>query len=73
MFLIIVAVNKFGEYIAKGMSIEDACKEIGQTVEGIPTTKEVTLLAKKYHLFLPLFFMVDDILKKKKTTEEALN
>ena len=49
--------NKFGELLAKGMDAESACKQIGEVVEGLPTTKEIIIIAKeKTHLFAIIFY-----------------
>jgi glycerol-3-phosphate dehydrogenase len=65
--------NRFGSCLAKGMTVDEAVEEIGEVVEGFPTAKEVSRLAKENHLQLPLFEAVAMILNGQKTPEEALH
>ena len=67
--------NRFGRAIATGSSVDDACDELGEVVEGLPTALEVVHLAKKHGLGadrLPLFYAVGAILAGKATAKEAL-
>mmetsp|Transcript_12003 Transcript_12003/g.13983 ORF Transcript_12003/g.13983 Transcript_12003/m.13983 type:complete len:115 (-) Transcript_12003:1686-2030(-) len=50
--------NRFGAALARGLSQQEACDEIGEVVEGFPTALEVVKLAKEKHLKLPLFSAV---------------
>ena len=57
--------NRFGCMIAKGMTIEEAIKEIGEVVEGLPTSFEIVRLADKHNLKMPIFRAIADVLSDK--------
>lgn len=65
--------NRFGQCLARGLSAKEAVEEIGEVVEGYPTASEVVRLAKSKHLFLPLFFTIDKILKGQLDAKEAFD
>uniref|UniRef100_A0A7S2TG28 Glycerol-3-phosphate dehydrogenase [NAD(+)] n=1 Tax=Lotharella oceanica TaxID=641309 RepID=A0A7S2TG28_9EUKA len=64
--------NRCGMALAKGKTVEEAFDEIGEVVEGVPTSKEVVRLAEIHKLELPLFRAVDLILSGKVKPEKAL-
>ncbi len=65
--------NRMGLLLAKGMSVEEAAKEIGEVVEGVPTAREVVALADKHNLELPMFRAVDAILRGAVKPMDALS
>lgn len=65
--------NRFGQALAKGLTVEEAVKEIGEVVEGFPTAIEVEKLATRLNLKLPLFSAVAKLVKGEKTPEEIFN
>jgi len=46
--------RRAGILIGKGMTVEDAIKEIGMVVEGIKTTKSAYDLSRKYNIDMPI-------------------
>lgn len=46
--------RRCGFLIGKGVSIDDAIKEVGQVVEGIKTTKVAYLLSKEHNVEMPI-------------------
>lgn len=46
--------NKCGNLVGKGLSLEEAIREVKTVVEGVPTTKAVYELSKKENLDLPI-------------------
>eukprot|EP00943_MAST-04B_sp_MAST-4B-sp1_P009140 g9140.t1 len=64
--------NRLGCMIAKGMTVEEACCEIGEVVEGVPTAAEIVRLADIHKLRLPLFRAVDAILSGKIKPSDGL-
>ena len=53
--------RRFGLGIGQGKSIEIVLKEIGQEVEGLVTSKEVMLIAKKFDVEMPICQQVYEI------------
>jgi glycerol-3-phosphate dehydrogenase (NAD(P)+) len=62
----------FGEALGKGKSAAKALKDIGQVVEGVPTTEAVLALAKKLKIDMPICKEVGLILNKGKKPAEAV-
>ena len=54
--------NRAGMLIGKGMTAEEAVKEIGMVVEGINAIPAALKLAHKYDIDMPLTFAVDAII-----------
>ncbi len=46
--------RRLGEYLAQGMSLDNAAAEVGQVTEGVAATKVLYRLSKKYKLKTPL-------------------
>jgi len=65
--------RRFGIEIAKGASVIEAEKKIGQVVEGIYASKGLNILIKKYSLNLPICSKVNDIINETISPEEAVN
>eukprot|EP01083_Nonionella_stella_P203835 743475_1 len=62
-----------GYYIGKeGLSVDDAQKKVGETVEGVSTAIVTQKLMKKFGLRMPLFDALADVLQNKLSAEEAL-
>ena len=62
-----------GYYIGKeGLSVEEAQKKVGETVEGVATAIVAQRLMKKYGLRMPLFDALADVLQGKLEAAEAL-
>merc|ERR1719410_2819188 len=62
-----------GYYIGnEGLSVEDAQKKVGETVEGVSTAIVTQRLMKKYGLRMPLFDALADVLQGKLAPDEAL-
>jgi len=52
--------HKFGKYIGKGLTVENATDKIGQTVEGLKTLKVVKVLSDERKINMPI---VDSLYK----------
>lgn len=64
--------RRFGLAIATGKSFDAASKEIGQVVEGIPTTAEVFRLAQQLKIEMPITEQVYEVLNKNLSPKEAV-
>lgn len=64
---------KCGINIGKGMSIEDAIKEVKQSVEGVRAIKASYVIGKKYGLELPIINVAYNVIEGKITATDALN
>ena len=65
--------RRFGLEIAKGLSVPDAEKKIGNVVEGIYASEGLNILIKKYALNLPICSKVFDIINKGLNPEKAVS
>jgi len=65
--------RRFGIEIAKGLSVAEAEKKIGQVVEGIYASKGLNVLIQKYSLNLPICSKVFDIINEKISPKEAVD
>ena len=52
--------HQFGKLIGKGMSVDDAKKQIGQTIEGLKTLKVVKIISDEHKVKMPI---VDSLYK----------
>jgi glycerol-3-phosphate dehydrogenase (NAD(P)+) len=52
--------HQFGKYIGEGLSVEEAKKKIGQTIEGLKTLKVVKNISDKHGVEMPI---VDSLYK----------
>ncbi len=59
--------RRFGEFMGQGLSFREAQQEVGQVVEGIPSSHGARALAKKFHLKLPLLAAVHEVVNHNKT------
>ena len=62
-----------GNLIGKGMSVEEAMKEVAQVVEGVYCAKAALKLAHKYNVEMPIVEQVNSILFENKPVAEAVN
>lgn len=65
--------RRFGIEIAKGSSVMEAEKKIGQVVEGIYAAKGLNILIEKYALNLPICSKVFDIINGDTSPKDAVN
>lgn len=65
--------RRFGLAIAKGLSKEQAKKEINQVIEGIQMSLEVSKLAIKHNVDMPITKQVVKIINQESTPEQAAN
>ncbi len=63
---------RFGILLGQGVDQISACKEIGQVVEGIQTTKLIHELAQKHHIRMPIIAGIYDILYHHRPISEVL-
>ena len=64
--------NRCGQLIGKGMSYEDARKEIGMVVEGYHALEAAMELSKKYDVELPITEAVHKVIKEGLSPKEAM-
>ena len=50
--------RRFGEFVGSGLTTENAVVKVGQVVEGVPATKALHNLSKKFKLKMPLASLV---------------
>ena len=62
-----------GELLGKGIKLEDCLKQIHGVVEGVPTTKSVVALAKKYKVEMPITAAVHKVLFERLDPIEAIS
>lgn len=65
--------RRFGEFLAGGLSNEEAIKKVGQIVEGINACKILMRLGKKFQVKLPFARMVYEIVWRNKKPAEKIN
>lgn len=65
--------RKFGELIGKGLSRDEALKEIGMTVEGIYSVKALWQLSAKHNLDLPIINIIYRVLEEGFSIDEAIS
>ena len=54
--------RRFGQYIVGGLSLQDACAKVGQTVEGVESTAIFLALASKYNIHTPIALFVQHVI-----------
>lgn len=64
--------NRCGELIGRGMSYEEASREIGMVVEGYHALEAAMELSKKYGVELPITEAVYKVIKEGLPTDEAM-
>ena len=65
--------NRCGELIGKGMSYEEASKEIGMVVEGYHALEAAIELSEKYAVELPITEAVYKVIKENYSPKEAIH
>jgi glycerol-3-phosphate dehydrogenase (NAD(P)+) len=63
--------RRFGMALAKGLSVEESIKSIGQVVEGYRNTAEVHLLTQDYKVEMPICDQMYQVLYKGVSAKEA--
>jgi len=63
--------RRFGLALGQGKDVETAMTEIGQVVEGYRNTKEVFMLASRYHVEMPITEQIYQVLYQHKCPKEA--
>ncbi|MEM6998349.1 MAG: NAD(P)H-dependent glycerol-3-phosphate dehydrogenase [Pseudomonadota bacterium] len=64
--------RRLGLLLAEGLSVEEASEKIGQAIEGLKTAKEVSELAKKYNIEMPITEQVNQVLSGEIKPENAV-
>ena len=64
--------RRMGLALAKGLSVEQAQTEIGQSVEGVGAALETTRLAQQYNIEMPISEQVCAVLYHGKSTDAAV-
>ena len=64
--------NRCGEMIGRGMSYDEAAREIGMVVEGYHALEAAMALKKKYNVEMPITEAVYDVIFGGKTPAEAI-
>jgi glycerol-3-phosphate dehydrogenase (NAD(P)+) len=64
--------NRCGELIGRGMSYEDASREIGMVVEGYHALGAAIELSEKYGVEMPITSAVNSVICGEKTVKEAM-
>ena len=59
--------------MGKGLSAEEAMKEVKQVVEGVYSAKAAASLAKKYKTDMPIVEQINEVLFNNKTAKQALS
>lgn len=65
--------RRFGLAIAQGKTVEGACAEIGQAVEGVRTAHAAAALARSYGVEMPIVAQVDAVLNAGRDVQEAVH
>ncbi len=65
--------RRMGLALARGLSIEEAKKEIGQEVEGVGTTREIYRKARDLHIEMPITEQTYRVLYEGLAPEEAVH
>lgn len=64
--------RRLGLALARGAALSDALRDIGQIVEGVPTAREITRLAKTHAIDMPISEQVDYVLHDNKNPRAAV-
>ncbi|MHB8621130.1 MAG: NAD(P)H-dependent glycerol-3-phosphate dehydrogenase, partial [Chloroflexota bacterium] len=64
--------RRLGEMIARGVSWQDAQRELGQVAEGVPTTRAAVALARQSGVELPIAEQVHAFLFEGKDPRDAV-
>ncbi|QBJ96247.1 NAD(P)H-dependent glycerol-3-phosphate dehydrogenase [Rhodococcus sp. ABRD24] len=63
--------RRVGEAIARGLTVDEAVKELGQVAEGVKTAPTVMDLARDYGVEMPIAAEVEAVVAGRKTPEDA--
>lgn len=63
--------RRFGLALGKGLSADEAIREIGQVVEGFRNTDEVKLLSTRQNIEMPICDQIYEVLYRGKSAKEA--
>ncbi|MGW0041453.1 NAD(P)H-dependent glycerol-3-phosphate dehydrogenase [Rhodococcus sp. NPDC003348] len=63
--------RRVGEYLAKGLTTEQAVAELGQVAEGVKTAPTVMELARDHDVEMPIAAEVEAVIAGRRTPEEA--
>lgn len=63
--------NRAGQLIGKGLTADEAAKEVGMVVEGINALPAAMELSCQYGIELPIIFAVNDIVSGRETAKSA--
>jgi glycerol-3-phosphate dehydrogenase (NAD(P)+) len=64
--------HRFGEYLAQGMSCEDALKAVGMVVEGYASARSAHALARKHDVEMPIADAVYSVIYEGLSAREGL-
>lgn len=64
--------RKAGELIGKGLSVEDAKKQIGMTIESIDNIEVAFKLKEKHNIYMPIVESIYNVLYNKLDVKEAV-
>jgi len=64
--------RSLGLFLAEGLSIQEASEKIGQAIEGLKTAKEVSELAKKHQIEMPITEQVNQVLNGELEPKQAV-
>lgn len=69
--------HRFGEYLAQGMTCDEALEAVGMVVEGHATAKSAHALARKFHVEMPIaaavYRVIYEDVPARKALEELLS
>lgn len=65
--------RKAGYLMGKGMTMDEAMKEVNMVVEGVYSAKAAAKLAEKYEVSMPIVEQVNEVLFNNKKATDALN
>ncbi|MDX1609660.1 MAG: NAD(P)H-dependent glycerol-3-phosphate dehydrogenase [Halofilum sp. (in: g-proteobacteria)] len=64
--------RRFGLALARGLSVDEACAEIGQAVEGLRTTRAAAALARRHGVDMPIVDQVHAVLYQGRDARTAV-
>lgn len=64
--------RRFGLAIARGLTVEEACAEIGQAVEGVRTAHAAAALARRHGVEMPIVAQVNAVLHEGRDVRAAV-
>ncbi len=64
--------RRFGLALADGLSVDDACRQIGQAVEGIAATRVAAQLMQQHSIDMPVVEQVHAVVVEGKTAHSAV-